>query len=251
MHSVEIFSTVWVIALCAVLFASFIRGLTGFGFALILAPLLLLVMSPAAVVVVNILLGMFSNIVVLVYFFRRIDVKRILPMALSALLGIPVGVWIISAISPSILKVFIGAVIICFAILLALGLRKTFAGERLSSGIAGFFSGVFITSTSIGGPPVVLFMHSQRWPKEVIHPSLAGYFTFVSGFSLGALALAGHVNTEIVVTAASLAPVMLAGTGLGIVVFNRVNARLFRAISLGIVICAGILGIISGLGLFP
>lgn len=251
MQNMEIFSTVWILALCAVLFASFIRGLTGFGFALILAPLLLLIMSPTAVVVINILLGMFSNIVVLVYFFRRIDVKRILPMALSALPGIPVGVWIISIIAPSVLKIFIGAVIIFFAILLAFGFRKTFAGERLSSGIAGFFSGVFITSTSLGGPPVVLFMHSQRWPKEVIHPSLAGYFTFVSGFSLGALALAGHVNTGMFLTAASLAPVMLAGTGLGIVLFNRVNARLFRAISLGIVICAGILGIISGVGLFP
>jgi len=208
-------------------------------------------MSPTAVVVINILLGMFSNIVVLVYFFRRIDVKRILPMSLSAVLGIPVGVWIISIIAPSVLKILIGAVIIFFAILLAFGFRKTFAGERLSSGIAGFLSGTLITSTSLGGPPVVLFMHSQRWPKEVIHPSLAGYFTFVSGFSLGALALAGHVNTGIFLTAASLAPVMLAGTGLGIVVFNRVNARFFRAISLGIVICAGILGIISGVGLFP
>lgn len=251
MQNVEIFSTVWVLALCAVLFASFIRGLTGFGFALILAPLLLLILSPVAVVVINILLAMFSNIVVLVYFFRRIDIKRILPMALSSLMGIPVGIWIISVITPSVLKILIGVVIICFAVLLASGFRKAFAGERLSSGIAGFFSGMLTTSTSLGGPPVVLFMHSQKWPKEVIHPSLAGYFTFLGIFSLGAFALAGHVNAETIITVVSLAPALLVGTGLGIIVFKRVNARFFRALSLGIVVCAGILGIISGVGLFP
>ena len=251
MQSVEIFSTVWVLALCAVLFAGFIRGLAGFGFALILAPILLLFLSPAAVVVINILLSMLSNIMVLMHSFARIDVKRVLHMALSSLLGIPVGVWIIGVIAPSVLKVFIGAVIICFAVLLAFGFGKAFSRERLSSGVTGLISGVLSTSTSLAGPPVVLFMHGQKWPKEIIHPSLAGYFTLLGIFSLGALWLAGHVNAGMIIMAASLAPALLTGTGLGIIVFNRVNARFFRVLSLAIVICAGLLGIISGVGFFP
>lgn len=250
MHSLEIFSTIWILVLCAVLFASFIRGLAGFGFALILAPVLLMILSPVAVVVINILLGMLSNILLLVHFFTKIDIKRVLPMALSSLPGIPLGVWIISVVAPSVLKVFIGVVIICFAVLVAFGFRKALAGERLSSCIAGFFSGILTTSTSLGGPPVVLFMHSQEWPKEIIHPTLAGYFMFLGISSLGAFSLAGYVNAETIITAASLAPALLAGTGLGIIVFNRVNARYFRTLSLVIVICAGILGVISGMGFF-
>jgi hypothetical protein len=251
MHSLEIFSNIWVLALCTVLFAAFIRGLAGFGFALILAPILLLILSPVAVVVINLLLSMLSNILVLIRSFARIDIKRVLPMALSSLLGIPVGVWIISVIAPSVLRVLIGVVIICFAVLLAFGFRKAFAGERLSSGVAGFFSGILSTSTSLGGPPVVLFMHSQEWPKEIIHPSLAGYFMLLGICSLGALSFAGHVNVETIITAASLAPALLTGTGLGIIVFNRVNARFFRGLSLAIVICAGLLGVVSGVGFFP
>ncbi|MCK5642752.1 MAG: sulfite exporter TauE/SafE family protein, partial [Gammaproteobacteria bacterium] len=153
MHSLEIFSNIWILALCAVFFAAFIRGLAGFGFALILAPILLLILSPTAVVVINLLLSMLSNILVLIRSFARIDIKRVLPIALSSLLGIPVGVWIISVIAPSVLRVFIGVVIICFAVLLAFGFRKAFAGGRLSSGVAGFFSGILSTSTSLGGPP--------------------------------------------------------------------------------------------------
>lgn len=251
MQSLEIFSPIWTLALCAVLFAAFIRGLAGFGFALILAPVLLLILNPAAMVVINLFLSLLSNIVVVIHSFARIDFKRVLPMALSSLLGIPLGVWIISVVAPSILKIFIGVVIICFAVLVASGFRKTFAGERLSSCIAGFSSGILASSTSLGGPPVVLLMHSQDWLKEIIHPSLAGYFLFLGCCSLGALSLSGHVNAETIITAASLAPALLVGTGLGMIVFSRVNARFFRGFSVAIVICAGLLGIISGVGLFP
>lgn len=251
MQSLEIFSPVWIFALCAVLFTAFIRGLAGFGLALILAPVLLLILNPAAVVVINLSLGFLSNMVVVIHFFGRIEFRRVLPMALSCLLGIPLGVWILSVVAPSILKIFIGAIIICFAVLVASGFRKTFAGERLSAGIAGFFSGILSSSTSLGGPPVVLFMHSQEWPKEIIHPSLAGYFTVLGGFSLIALSLSGQVTLAMIITAASLAPALLVGTALGIFAFHRVNARFFRALSVAIVICAGLLAVISGVGIFP
>ena len=249
MQSLEIFSPTWILILGAVLLAAFIRGLAGFGFALVLAPVLLLILNPAAVVVINLLLTLLSNIVVIVHSHARIEYKRVLPIALSSLLGIPLGVWIISVVAASTLKIFVGTIIISFAVLVASGFRITFTGERLSSGLAGFFSGMLSTSTSLGGPPVVLFMQNQRWPKEIIHPSLAGYFMFLGLFSLGALSLSGKVHAETIITAASLAPALLAGTGLGMVVFQRVNARFFRALSVAIVICAGLLGIISGLGL--
>lgn len=249
MQSLEIFSPTWILILGAVLLAAFIRGLAGFGFALVLAPVLLLILNPAAVVVINLFLMLLSNIVVIVHSHARIDFKRVLPIALSSLLGIPLGVWIISVVATSTLKIFIGAVIISFAVLVASGFRITFTRERLSSGIAGFFSGILSSSTSLGGPPVVLFMQSQHWPKEIIHPSLAGYFMFLGSFALGALALSGKVHAETIITAVSLAPALLAGTGLGMIVFQRVNARFFRAFSMAIVICAGLLGVISGLGL--
>lgn len=247
MQSLEIFSPIWILALFAVLFAAFIRGLAGFGFALILAPILLLILNPVAVVVINLFLSLLSNIVVVIHSFARIDFKRVLPIALSSLLGIPIGVWIISVVASSILKILIGAVIICFAALVASGFRKTFASERLSSSIAGFFSGILSSSTSLGGPPVVLFMHIQEWPKDIIHPSLAGYFIVLGSCSLIALSLSAQVAMSTIITAASLAPALVVGTGLGMVVFHKVNARFFRALSLAIIICAGLLGVISGL----
>ena len=56
--------------------------------------------------------------------------------------------------------------------------------------------------------------------------------------------------TQIIVTAASLAPALLVGVGLGMVAFRKINARYFRWFSMALVICAGILGILSGFGVF-
>lgn len=250
MQSLEIFSTSWIFVCCTVLFASFIRGLTGFGLALILAPILLLILNPVSVVVINVFLALLSNVLVLLRSSARINFRRVIPMALSSLLGIPLGVWIIIVIAPTILKIFVGAIIIGFAVPTAIGSHKTFVREREASCIAGFFSGIFSSSTSLGGPPIVIFMHNQNWPKEIIHPSLAAYFMFLGCCSLGALSLAGQVNAEMITTAASLAPATLVGIILGMIMFRRVNARFFRGLSVSIIICAGLISIVSGLGIF-
>jgi len=251
MHSLDVFSVSWVLASCAVLFAAFVRGVAGFGFALVLAPILLLILSPKSVVVVNLLLGLLSNILVLRYGFRNVYLKRIIPIAASSLLGIPLGIWIITVIVPSSLKVLIGGVTVFFAIPLALGFTKAFTRERLACSVSGFLSGILLTSTSLGGPPVVLFMHNQNWSKEAIHSSLAAYFLFACSCSLIALSAAGLIDAQIIMSAATLVPALLIGIGLGMVTFRRINPRFFRGFTIAIVICTGILGILSGLGVFP
>jgi uncharacterized membrane protein YfcA len=249
MQSLDIFGVSWVLAFCAVLFAAFIRGVSGFGLALVLAPILLLILNSKSIVVINVLLGVLSNIVILPYGYRSVYVKGITPMVLSSLLGIPLGIWIIKIIAPSTLKVLVGGVTIFWAIPLALGVTRAFTKELTACSISGFLSGFLTTSTSLGGPPVVLFMHNQNWRKETIHSSLAAYFLFSGACSLVAFSVSGVLNTQIAVFVASLVPALLVGTGIGMVTFRRLNQRFFRGLSLAIVVVAGILGIMSGSGI--
>ena len=250
MHALDIFSLQWFLALAAVLIAALVRGTAGFGLALVLAPILLFVLEPKSVVVVCLILGVLSHIMVLGSAYRRLELRRILSMTAGSLIGIPLGVLVITVISPSALKVLIGAVIVFFAVPLAIGFTRTFQREKRIAVVAGFLSGVLNGSTSLGGPPVVLFMHNQQWPKELIHPSLAAYFLVVSLFTLLGLSIAGLVDIPLVVTAVSLAPAMLVGVGIGMLAFRKINERFFRMLSIAIVFCSGILAILSGLGIF-
>jgi uncharacterized membrane protein YfcA len=251
MHSLDVFSLSWVLAFCAVIFGAFIRGVSGFGLALMLAPILLIILNSKSVVVINLILAVLSNIIVLPWGFRNVYIKGITPMALSSLLGIPLGLWIITIIAPSTLKLLVGGVTIFFAIPLAFGLNRVFTREAAACSVSGFFSGLLGTATSLGGPPVVLLMHNQNWRKEVIHSSLAAFFLFSASCSLIALSATGFMDMRTFIFAISLLPALLAGIAAGMVAFRRINQRVFRVISLAIVVGTGILGIISGSGIFP
>ena len=142
MHSLDVFSIPWIVAFCVVLVAAFVRGVSGFGLALILAPILLLLMNSKSTVVVNLLLAIVSNLVVLPLGFRHIYLKGILPMVIFAIPGIAIGAWIITIIEPSTLKIVIGAVTVISAIPLAMGVSKAFRKEKLACGFSGFLGGL-------------------------------------------------------------------------------------------------------------
>lgn len=246
----DIFTIEWGLALGAVFLAALVRGTAGFGFALVLAPIMLLVLEPKSVVPVNLLLASLSNIVVVSTSFRRVDLGRLLPMVAGSLAGVPLGVLIIKGISPATLEVLIGGVTVFFAVPLLLGVSRAFPWEKRAASAAGFLSGILAGSTSLGGPPVVLFMHNQKWRKDMIHPSLAAYFMFASTASLVGLAVSGLVGTRILITAASLSPGLLVGVSLGMLAFRRINERIFRVLSVVIVFVTGTVAILSGLGVF-
>jgi uncharacterized protein len=244
----EIFSVSWFLAFSAVIFAAFVRGISGFGMSLVLAPIMLLIINSKSVVVLNLLLGMVSNFMVLSYSLKHLEFKAIFPLCICYLLGMPIGLWTLKSIDVSILKVLIGAITIIFAIPLMFRFSKAFKNEKMAGGIAGFFSGLIGTATSLGGPPVVLFMHNQDWVKERIHADLALYFAITAPTSIIALALTGLMDKNTVLTSASFIPALFIGIFLGMLAFKRINPRVFRNVSLAIIIGAGILGIISGLG---
>jgi uncharacterized membrane protein YfcA len=148
-----------------------------------------------------------------------------------------------------VLKMLIGGITIIFAIPLALNLAVPFTRERLISGAFGFLSGTLAATTGLPGPPIVLYIHNQRWEKAVVHSSLSICSTVAGSFSLVALLLSGLIDLDIVVYSASFIPALLVGLGLGMITFFRINPGFFRLLSMCVVIIAGIMGILSGFGI--
>jgi len=249
MNGLDIFGLSWTLASIAVFFACFIRGITGFGQSLLLAPILLLIINPKSVVMTNMILGTLGSLVLLPYVFKNLNMGKLLPLVIGSLVGIPIGVSIIKVIDQAALKVLIGTLTVGFAIPIALGLGVTFKKEKMAAGICGLLSGTIGTSTSLGGPPVVLFMHSQNWSKVLSYSTITTAFILNGLLSLSAFFFSGLLTGEIAIGAASLVPALVAGLWTGRLVFPRVNIRLFRLFSIAIIIVSGVLGVLSGLGI--
>ena len=229
-----------------VLLASFVRAVSGFGYALIATPLLTFIFEAKSVVVMNIILGSAANILVLYHMRRYIDLKRVAFINLGGILGVPIGAYLLSQLDPSIIKLAIAAVVIPFSLILLLGHSHQFKRDTLGCGVAGFMGGVLAASTSFGGPPVVLFLLNQGLVPERFVGTLAAYFMFISIITIGAFSSLGMITTDLLTNVAILFPALFLGSYVGIKVLPKINVALFKRIASSIV-CVTALAIIVSL----
>lgn len=223
------------IELIIVFISSFIRAVSGFGYALISASLLTLVMDARSVVVLTILLGFVSNFWILIPLWRHIDIRKSILLSVGGIAGIPIGSYILYIIDPSFLKLLIACVVVPFAILLWRGHSYRFRHEIPVYLLAGFAGGILGASTSMGGPPLVLLLLNQGLSKEKFATTIACYFAIAGVANIGAYISLDLITLEHVRQALILLPALVFGSFAGIKLLPKLEQELFRKIAIGIV----------------
>lgn len=210
--------------------AASIRGLTGFGMAIILVPLLGLVITPQTAVVLAILLQLLIGPVGLRPILADADRASALPIAGVAMVTTPLGLLALQVTSPDVARLIIAGVAIGAFLLVLLPPRAD--GHRPSItevGLTGVASGVLTGFAAMPGPPVVPFYLRQRIAPRIARASMMLVFfgTAIAG-SLSAFAL-GAATTQTLVLAAALFVPMVLGNWLGGLAFGRVAPALWRS----------------------
>jgi uncharacterized membrane protein YfcA len=142
--------------LCALaaLVAAFVRGLAGFGLAILLVPLLGLVIPPAEAVVVFNFVGLMIGLVGA----RRISgegEKSAGVIGGLAMLFTPLGLVVLAATPPGIARVLIAAVAIAAFVLVLLPPKAGHVPGRVETGLTGISAGLLTGFAGMPGPPVV------------------------------------------------------------------------------------------------
>ncbi|MBN8844222.1 MAG: sulfite exporter TauE/SafE family protein [Sphingomonadales bacterium] len=211
--------------------AAFVRGLTGFGMAIILVPLLGMLMPPGEAVVLGIILQLLIGPVG----FRRIandaDRRTAVPIGLLAMVATPIGMLALKAVSPDVARLLI-AIIAIGAFLLIL-MPQHPDGHRpgaASIGLTGVASGVLTGFAAMPGPPVVPFYLRQRIDPAVARASMMLVFfaTAIAG-TLASLWL-GLATKHLFVVAVLLFVPMWLGDNVGTRLFGRVPVSVWRSI---------------------
>jgi uncharacterized membrane protein YfcA len=183
-----------------------VQGAVGYGMALVAAPLLVLI-EPTLVPVPLILLTFGHAVLAAVRDWRHADWAGIGWAMLGRLPGTGLGVLAVVALSQRVFAVLVSLAVLACVLLSLLSWRpRPRPGALL---LAGLVSGAGGTAASIGGPPIALLYQDAAGPR--VRGTISGYFVLSSVISLAALAAAGQVTGESLVTAAVLAPFLLAG----------------------------------------
>jgi uncharacterized membrane protein YfcA len=240
MESLTPLSSLWFLVFLVVLLGNVIQGMTGFGAALVAGPILAIFLDPKLVVVIVLVTGMGSLSLVGYHARRYIDLKWLLLLVSLAVLGLPLGSYLL-VIAPSfVIRSLIAVVSIIFSTLLLLGYSKRFKREVLASCGFGFAGGVLNASVGMGGPPIVIFLANQGWPKEVFRATVALFFLIIA-----ALCLISHLFTGVtvghrLVVALSLVPAGIMGFYVGDAMFARLSSTLFIRLALSLILVTGL-----------
>jgi hypothetical protein len=135
--------------------AGVIRGITGFGGAMVLTPPLALLLGPQLAVPVVLLVEAFAGAPMLRDAARLATWRTLTPIGLAACVTIPLGGYVLVHADQDALRRAIAAVVAIFALLLLRGARYTGAHGVPSSLAVGALSGTLLGATGIGGPPVI------------------------------------------------------------------------------------------------
>ena len=216
----------------ATLLAGLIRGFTGFGSALVMAPAFALVVPPREAVVLITLLNLATMTQLLAPALKKADWPLVAPMSAAAVLTIPLGTWLLVAVDGDMVRRAIAIVVVAFALVLLAGGQIRIAPRLPATLAAGAVSGVLTGIGGIGGPPVVLYLLSR--PSEAAHyrASFISYFAVIQVFGILPLLYAGLVEIGHLGVALALLPAYFAATWAGARLFEKAPDALYRRLAI-------------------
>lgn len=230
-------------ALLATIVAGLMRGYSGFGTAVILAPVYSLLWGPRAGVPVMLLMELLVSVQLLPSAIKDADRRVVLPLGGAAAIATPLGAWILFTVDGEALRRFIGGFVLVFGLLLMSGWR--YHGSRpFGLNIAiGTLAGLLKGSTGMSGPPVILYLLAGLEDARRHRANLIMFFATIAIISVVAPILGGLVDATALLRLVVLLPVMLLSVPVGARLFHVIPERLYRPFAMGVLMVAGSLAL--------
>ncbi|MGX5820678.1 sulfite exporter TauE/SafE family protein [Chitinophaga lutea] len=223
--------------------ATLVRSTFGFGESLIAVPLFVLFIPLHIAVPLSVLMSIFVAAVVVVQDHRAIHFNSAKWLILYALLGIPVGLLILSYGNEYWVKIGLGILIIGYSIF-TLQAKHTATLERDSPFwlfICGFLSGVLGGAYGINGPPLVVYGNKSGWSAQHFRATLQAYFLPASFIGVVGYAIQGLLGWTVIKYFLICIPAMLPAIFLGRYLNRKIQGNAFYKYVYGGLIVIGAL----------
>lgn len=231
------------LAMVIALVGGLVRGTTGFGAAMVMTPALALLVGPKTAVPVTLLLETFAASSMLPAAAAIARWRVIAPISLAALLTVPLGGLLLADADPTTLRRLIAVTVIVFSTALLSG-RRYHGAHRVSTSVGlGALSGAMLGATSIGAPPVIIYLLSGPDVASVTRANLTLYVVVISSAGLVMLAASGLIGWETLRLAAWLAIPFVLGVTAGSRLFSRFSDARFRQVTMAfmLIVAVGVL----------
>jgi uncharacterized protein len=202
----------------------FVSGLAGFGTGLVALGFWLHVVEPAAAATLAAACSVISQAQTMPAIWPSIDRRRVWPMLLAGLLGVPVGTALLARIDMQLFRLCVGLFLLGFSAFMLLGRRQPHIawGGRVADSAVGFGGGILGGVAGLSGPLPIVWAALRGWGKN----ERRGVFQAFN-FTILAAAVLWHIATGLMTVAlAWLIVISLPGTVIGVRLGHRAYRRL-------------------------
>lgn len=223
------------------LFAYFIRGITGFGSGLIAVPLLAHFL-PLPFVVPFVLVLDFSASVTLGGAHRKhIAWGELKPLLPASVVGVLTGVFLLIKLPRESLFLGLGLFVMVFGLRNILNLHGDKPISRWWAAPAGLTGGTVGALFGTGGPPYIIYLSHRLKDKGLLRATFSGLFILDGGFRILAFLATGLLLQQGMFTALLVGwPLVAAGLYLGHKVHLGIsNAQMLRLIGVLLLFSGG------------
>lgn len=211
-----------------VLVSSILQAATGFGFAIMAIPFLLLLLEPHDAIQLNIIACLLISLIMIYKIRKEINREILVRLIKGSMIGILPGLVLFIFLDVRPLKLFVSILILTITGLLVT--KINFKRSNIKELMVGAFSGLLTTSIGLPGPPLMIYFAGAKVDKITIRGTTLAYFVFVSSMSLLLQFSMYHISTVVWLSTLWSIPFILLGVFLGQRLFVRLDQQLLQKI---------------------
>jgi len=224
--------------------AGLVRGFSGFGAGLLMAPIFIYLVGPATAVPAVVVLDLAASVMLLPSSARHTRWRTIMPLGIAAAIAIPAGGWALTSLSREVLLRTVSGVVLVFVAALGLGWRYRSRPALPVTAAAGAASGFLTGMGGIGGPPIILFLLSGPGTARENRAGFIAFFAITQVIALATFAAAGVMTRALLPLASLLVPIFLIAIGAGTRLFSVSNEATYRRVALAFLAGVGLAGLL-------
>jgi uncharacterized protein len=229
-----------------ILISSLLQGISGFGFAVIAAPIGLMFFDQPTLIVSFTLISIVLNGFLSVQIKEKPDGNLLRTLILPAVIGVAAGVFTIHLIPMRLLKLVVGFMTVAFSFMIMFN-KISIPKSNHFGKIIGLTVGFLQSTVGVNGPPLVLYLNGFNLSPKQVRKNLAVIFLILSTVTLPLLFINHQITWERLFIGGLSVPAVLLGSAMGNKLSHKIPVPAFKILTFILVAIAGIQLILNNL----
>lgn len=227
--------------LISTFFGGLTTGLAGFAAGLVYSGVWLHILTPMQTAVLIASYGIVNQSYSVWKLRHAFSWRRVLPFIAGSLVGVPIGVALLTAVSPAAVRIGVGILLIAYAGYNLLKPKiKPFASDPVTDTGVGILNGMLGGLTGLGGVVITIWTQLRDWPKDVQRTVFQPVIMATMSITAVTYAINGAYTLETLKLFFIGLPALAAGLWIGIKLYGHLDDAAFRKVILWLLLLSGV-----------